>query len=206
MQVLKEEIREAIINSALEEFYDKGFLKASIYNIANGTNISTGNIYRYFKNKEALLEAVLTPTINCFFSIMNDEDIESQHKEFVHKLSKEQVMEFIIKQFEFYNENLIKHRKEIIILIDKSQGTKFENFKEEWINLFASTVEEHLAIYYEEKTGKKDIRLARPFSMSFLEGYFEIYRKNTKKEDIIYLTSEYIRFLCEINVGIVFYN
>ncbi|MCX7667930.1 MAG: FGGY family carbohydrate kinase, partial [Atribacterota bacterium] len=49
---IKEEIKSAIISSALKEFYEKGFLDASMREIAKNSNVAIGNMYRYFKNKE----------------------------------------------------------------------------------------------------------------------------------------------------------
>jgi len=43
MQILKDEIREAILNTALNEFYEKGFLDASIKKIAKASGICVGN-------------------------------------------------------------------------------------------------------------------------------------------------------------------
>ena len=61
MQYLKREIRERILAAAVEEFKEYGFANASIRNIANNAEISLGNIYRYFANKEALYFAVINP-------------------------------------------------------------------------------------------------------------------------------------------------
>lgn len=61
MQYLKGEIREKIVNAAIEEFKNYGYADAAIRNIANNAEISLGNIYRYFTNKEALYFAIVNP-------------------------------------------------------------------------------------------------------------------------------------------------
>lgn len=61
MQYLKKEIRERILNAAVEEFKEHGYADASIRNIANNAQISLGNVYRYFTNKEGLYFAIITP-------------------------------------------------------------------------------------------------------------------------------------------------
>ena len=61
MQYLKKEIRGRIIAAAVAEFKEQGYSDASIRNIANNAEISLGNIYRYFTNKEALYFAVINP-------------------------------------------------------------------------------------------------------------------------------------------------
>ncbi len=59
VQVLKENIRESIINAALHDFAIYGFSDASIANIAKRAGISTGNVYRYFSDKLQLFEAAI---------------------------------------------------------------------------------------------------------------------------------------------------
>ena len=53
-QTLKEEVKSRIIEAAKAEFYDKGYEKASMRTIAKRAEMTVGNIYRYFENKEAV--------------------------------------------------------------------------------------------------------------------------------------------------------
>lgn len=64
MQYLKEDIRDNIIEAALSEFVEKDYSGASMRGIAEKAEITVGNIYRYFKNKEDLLEHCLKPLFN----------------------------------------------------------------------------------------------------------------------------------------------
>lgn len=66
MQYLKKDIKDRIIAAAVEEFKSNGYSNASIRNIANNAEISLGNIYRYFTNKEALYFAVINPFMESF--------------------------------------------------------------------------------------------------------------------------------------------
>jgi len=64
MQILKDNIRNKILTAASTEFNDKGFENASMRKIAAKAGITPGNVYRYFKNKEGLLDAVVQPIMN----------------------------------------------------------------------------------------------------------------------------------------------
>lgn len=64
MQYLKNDVREKILAAAINEFKENGYANASIRNIAVNANISLGNIYRYFTNKEALYCAVVEPLMD----------------------------------------------------------------------------------------------------------------------------------------------
>lgn len=57
MRVTKEpEVRKAeIIDAAIKLFYEKGYLKTSMQDIANNLSISKGLLYYYYKSKEEIL-------------------------------------------------------------------------------------------------------------------------------------------------------
>lgn len=63
-QILKDESRNAIIESAKEEFLDKGFNNASMRNIAKKAKMTVGNLYRYFKSKDEISEYIVSDTYN----------------------------------------------------------------------------------------------------------------------------------------------
>ncbi|MRZ79986.1 TetR family transcriptional regulator [Paeniclostridium sordellii] len=51
---LSEEKKLRIINSAIKEFANKGYKRATVDNIVSKAGISKGSIFQYFKNKERL--------------------------------------------------------------------------------------------------------------------------------------------------------
>ena len=51
---LSEEKQLRIINSAIEEFANKGYKRSTVDNIVSKAGISKGSIFQYFKNKERL--------------------------------------------------------------------------------------------------------------------------------------------------------
>jgi AcrR family transcriptional regulator len=72
-QILKPELKEAIIQSARNEFYINGFEGASMRNIAKAAHMTVGNLYRYFKNKEDLADVLLSSTIDKLDNIITGE-------------------------------------------------------------------------------------------------------------------------------------
>ncbi|MDD6034568.1 MAG: helix-turn-helix domain containing protein [Oscillospiraceae bacterium] len=63
MQILKEEVRQRILQAAREEFLEKGFQESSMRRIAQNAGITPGNIYAYFPGKEALFERLVDPAV-----------------------------------------------------------------------------------------------------------------------------------------------
>lgn len=58
-QFLKDEVKDKIKKSAVVVFTEKGFSQSSIKAIAEHAQVSVGNVYRYFHNKEALYSAII---------------------------------------------------------------------------------------------------------------------------------------------------
>ncbi len=62
-QVLKENIRKKIIEATKNEVLIKGVENASLREIAKNADMTVGNLYRYFKNKEELIQYIIEPTL-----------------------------------------------------------------------------------------------------------------------------------------------
>jgi AcrR family transcriptional regulator len=58
-QVLKEEVKNRIISSAVKVFKKDNYRKASMNEIAKYADVSVGNIYRYFDNKKKLYDYIV---------------------------------------------------------------------------------------------------------------------------------------------------
>jgi AcrR family transcriptional regulator len=170
MQLKKEKIKIRIEKAAREDFLDYGFTKTSMRNIAKKAQISTSNIYNYFKSKEELFNSLIDPVyhkiknllLNLFETEKNlgeNEFFKQISDVFAHPIGE------IIKQ----------NAKELIILIDRSEGTKYEKFKENLIE----TIESHFteSVVHEKKM--KDNYLNNRFVMhiianNLLEGLLEL--------------------------------
>ena len=63
MQYLKKDVYNRIYAAAVEEFKACGYANASIRNIAYNAEVSVGNVYRYFTDKESLYLAIINPII-----------------------------------------------------------------------------------------------------------------------------------------------
>lgn len=66
----REELRQTIIDAALEIFVKEGYEKTSIRNIADSIEYSPGTIYLHFKDKDELLFAVHEVAFTKFFQEM----------------------------------------------------------------------------------------------------------------------------------------
>lgn len=126
MQTLKNGIRGTVIKSAKQAFLQHGYEKASMKNIADNAEISKSNIYNYFHSKEDIFNFIVKKSyveiwnkIKCFLDY-----------DFLNLLEVDDYSKFISNEI---TKIIIEYRFEIILLIDCSTGTKYENFKDDLI-------------------------------------------------------------------------
>ncbi|AZO95984.1 TetR family transcriptional regulator [Iocasia frigidifontis] len=137
VQVLKEEVRERIYSAAVEEFYENNYNSAKMKDIARRANIPTGLIYSYYKNKEDLFAGIARPVFQKLKEFIKGKKDRDQGGERIFDVFEEIEIDFIM--------NLFQERKQLIILVDKSEGTEFEGAKEEIVNLLEIHIREGLA-------------------------------------------------------------
>jgi AcrR family transcriptional regulator len=137
-QYLKDEIQQSIHRAALKVFALKGFRLAKMTEIAAGANVSTGNVYRYYENKEVL-----------FYALITDEFVEKFKRLFeqrVRNLKEKEGVKNLERDSPFYmmNEEIlqfcIENRLQVVILLGHAKDTKYENFPEEIIRMAVKLV------------------------------------------------------------------
>ena len=160
-QVLKDEIREKILVAALDEFFDRGYKLAAMRSIAANAQIPTSLIYSYYKNKADLFDAILRPVLYDWERVLTA-DGETENRRLnteIYGLSKAET-ECLL--------NLFDHRKEFIILIDKSSGTKYEREKER----FVKDIEDHLLKHRDDHS--TDAVFIHIIANNFVDGLMQI--------------------------------
>jgi AcrR family transcriptional regulator len=129
MQYLKEEVKERIITSALQEFKEKGYINSSIRAIAKNAGVASGNVYRYFESKEDLFNKIMGPVYNQLMAYISDIEKANylEANVYCHPMSEvNQIKNMIMEVFKDYS-------TELLILLDNSMGTKYENIKNDLI-------------------------------------------------------------------------
>jgi len=168
-QVLKEEVRNRILEAAEKVFYEKDYRGAKLTDIAEEADIPVALIYTYFKNKEVLFDAVISSVYVHFESAFKDEE----------SLERGSASERFDEVGENYIHELLKERKKLIILMDKSSGTKHESAKQELI----SKMEGHIRKGLKRQSKRKyDPMLAHILANNFTEGLLEIARHYQSEE------------------------
>jgi len=186
MQVLKDEMRNRIYEAAAKEFFDKGFSNASMRDIARGAGMTVGNLYRYFKDKEALFYNVVEPAYESLMKLVK-KSIEIVNLSFDNSF------------FEFLAEQILKiskeHKIELLILFEGSTGTKYERAKEDMVMV----VEDFLKGNISERLKQKGIEIAdeylfRVIAVGFVDGMTMIAKKYDSDEKLKLAAAHFIAF------------
>lgn len=62
-QLLKQEVRNSILDASKKEFFTYGYENASMRRIAFKAKMTVGNLYRYYDSKAAINEAIVEPVV-----------------------------------------------------------------------------------------------------------------------------------------------
>ncbi len=69
-QKLKDEVKDRIVNAALDLILESGFNNADMRSIAKKAGITHGNLYRYFKSKDDLISYITQPLIESMNEVL----------------------------------------------------------------------------------------------------------------------------------------
>ncbi|MBN2039804.1 MAG: helix-turn-helix transcriptional regulator [Spirochaetes bacterium] len=128
-----------------KEFQEKGFAGANIRDIANKSNVSIGNIYNYFPNKDAIFHEIVKPTLTAIektikiYSEMNYLDDDYQWSLEYHLKFVDQIANF-----------LDSHRENLKLILFKSEKSKLGSFKEDFLEWYTELMNRNMAILKKE--------------------------------------------------------
>ncbi len=130
MSYSSEQTRQRILDSAREEFLQKGFSSASLRTIAAGAKATTGALYNYYRNKEDLFDAVVKNTADTFLELykethqcpLSEDPVDASEQ------AGRKVLNYIYDHF-----------AEFKIIFCNSAGTPYENYLDQLIAIEEST-------------------------------------------------------------------
>lgn len=193
-QKLKENVRNSILDAAIYDLYENGYSKSSMRKIASQANMTVGNLYRYFKNKDELVNTIIQPVLNRINEILQKNtnqslDLNDEHFDlkpikidnipiFLDELSTELV--------HIYDQT----PKTLVILM---MHTKINENILKWLTLLI------MEIMISKKCVQNENRkcyelLARSYAVSVFAGVHEcLKQKEIEKEDLILVVRTYFQ-------------
>jgi len=144
MSVRDTSIDPRLIQSAREEFMTNGFIKADLKRICENAGVTTGAVYKRYKGKEDLFMAVVKEAadkMDSFVELRTEIDFSNiTDKQICDTWSMNE--EYVLELFGM----LWDIRKDLVILLEKSAGTAYENYA----NDFAIRMTKAYMQYYQE--------------------------------------------------------
>ena len=115
-----------IQQAAIDEFLEKGFRGASLRQIVKHAGVTTGAFYGYFSSKEALFASIVEPHAQAIMANF----MEAQLR-FADLPKNEQPSRMGIESsscIDWMVDYICEHRDPIKLLLSKAEGTSYENF------------------------------------------------------------------------------
>lgn len=128
-QSLKPELRTRLLEVAERAFAEAGYQGATVAGIAARAEVSTGNVYRYFANKDVLFEEVVSPEFAARFLRLLKRRLGSllQASELTRLDAEAQADGEALLRF------WVENRLKVIILLDRAHGSLHAPFAEQFV-------------------------------------------------------------------------
>jgi len=167
-------VKEALLKAGREEFLDKGFERASLRKICEKAGVTTGAVYFFFENKEDLFHQIVAGTVKQLDSLAKELTAEEFEGSGASSASDQKLMEF-----------LWNNRREVKLLLEKAEGTRYETFKDE----IFSQMETNFSLFFQKYGNlKEDKNLTRVLVEMRMRGYMELIYGGYSLEEVLRLS------------------
>lgn len=172
-----------ILHAAKSEFLQKGFQSASLRNIVKTAGVTTGAFYGYFSGKEALFAALVEEhavnIMNIFMSAQEDfanlpKEIQAQHMGVESRSSMNSIIDYIYDHFD-----------EFKLLICRSEGTSYENFVHNMVEIEVEETLDFIELLREQGKNVPHMEKAvcHMIVSGMFNGMFQLIEHDMKREN-----------------------
>mgnify|MGYP002109109380 FL=1 len=172
----RKQTEQKLIRSGRAEFLKKGYVKASLRDICKAAGVTTGAFYFSFESKEALMTAILDPVIADYEHMCAELAQREEEDPSTADDNERQIMEY-----------LSEHRAEAIILMERSEGSRYEGFRQK----VYSQMQAAFTSYFSKFMGSEpDSEMIRILVAMRLRGYMELIEGDYTVEERLKLARE----------------
>jgi len=166
--------REYLIEAATEEFLAQGFEKASLRKICERAGVTTGALYFFFENKEALFCQIVEPVL-VQIERLGKELADTERKDI--SLGPDMDKKLM--------EMLWRNKREVQLLLEKSAGTRYENFESHIYSQMEGVFSE---FFQEFGNMGEEKELIRILVRMRIKGFMELLHGEYSTEEMLRLT------------------
>ena len=200
------ETHEKILNIGKDMFLEFGFKQTNLRDLCKKAGVTTGAFYRHFQDKESLFNAIVDPIVNemenIFLGRTNDfkgniDYIDQNSFKDYSSGSSNFVIDFMYDNFDVFK-----------LLIECSEGTKYEDFIEYVTNLENRTVLGALNDVQNKNWEVEGIddNMTHMITHAFYSCLFEVIIHNYKKEEALKYAEKIGKFFSAGFDGLIFDN
>ena len=147
----KTENHEKLVKAAFDEFKRYGFEDASMRRIATACGMSVSGLYKHFPGKDEMFASLVRPALDGLMNLYHQ--IEKEYFDDLYHTGKADVSNSkgeLVRAMEF----IYDHYDEFELIICKSKGSVYENFKHD-----IAILEEKVTLRYMEEIRKSGIHV-----------------------------------------------
>lgn len=186
-----------ILDAGKKEFLDKGFKSASLRNIVKEAGVTTGAFYGYFSSKEALFASIVEPHAAAIMGRFMT--AQTEFYDLPDEKQQEQMSIASSSCIDWMVDYMYEHYEEVKILICKSDGTSYENFIHNMVEVEVDSTFKFIEVL--KRLGKNvphiDKELCHMIASGMFNGVFEVLRHDMPKKE----AKAFITQLCEFNTA-----
>lgn len=188
------ETKNRLLESAKKEFLEKGFTQASLRKIAANAGVTTGAMYRHFKDKDAIFCALVDHAIETTKKVVMLADADNHAKLTLSTMQEHIASEK--KSTELFLDYMYDHFDAFTLLLTKSAGSTHERFQEDICELYTENCSRSFDLMYEEKFASKKLS---PMTIHFMastviNAFCDIILHNMQKKDAFRYIGDIMEF------------
>ena len=176
MKEYRQESRTKLLNCAKEEFLAMGFEKASLRRICQKAGVTTGAVYFFFRNKEDLFCQIVSDTAKELSALGNALLEREFHEPETGADCDARLMEF-----------LYRRKDEILLLLEKSAGTRYASYSEE---LYGQMRKMFFLFFQRFGNRAENPELIRILVEMRMKGFLELLKGDYTMEQILRLAQQ----------------
>lgn len=176
MKPINEKLRSDILEVSKKEFLRQGYNKTTLRGIASSVGCTTGAIYRYYKDKDAIFDALVKDASGTLVAQYEKNALSiSSCSEDVEPTN---VPEMSANEFDWLVDYIYDHYDVFRLICCASEGTTYEHYIEELIRIEEESTNRFIAVL--KKSGMLKIHIdpimAHILANTLFSGIFETVR------------------------------
>ena len=163
-----EATKQHLLELAKTEFLKKGYSEASVRNIAKTAGLTTGAVFRYFPDKVALFDALVSDAAD---TLMNQfKTAQDAHFDLIPEEKTTESLDLSTEYLDHFINYIYDNFDAFKLVICCSEGTRYANYIHDLVELEVSQTE----VYYEKlrQLGKLEGSISHDLHHMITSAYF----------------------------------